>query len=385
LELVNLTKQFVGGFRLGPLNLKVNDDQILVIIGPTGSGKTTVLNLISGLLKPDCGSILLDGRDITSVPVEGRNIGYTFQNPSLFPHLNVHENIIFGIKKKWRHRNNNEVEVNNMLENLGISHLSHRRIHGLSGGEMQKVSLARMLITKPKIILMDEPLAHLDSPTKRKLRIELRHILRRQFAPTICVTHFEDDVYALADSVCFLQSGIMEHPSKLGYLMMTRQSVSNDNDSTPRLLSNILTSMQGNNYLEGNVIRSLGGLATFKAGSTQIETLGDFNIGSKVGILIRPEDIILSKEMVKTSARNVVRSKVVKIIKYDAAIVDVFMVTDNFHLRSRITEEARADLQICQGDDVFAIFKASSPQVVREEQKEKEKPKTEKLNVNEED
>jgi molybdopterin-binding protein len=372
LELVNLTKKFVGGFRLGPLNLKVNDDQILVIIGPTGSGKTTVLNLISGLLKPDGGSILVDGRDITSVPVERRNIGYTFQNPSLFPHMNVYENIIFGIKKKWKHRNNNDVDINNLLEDLGISYLTHRRIHGLSGGEMQKVSLARMLITKPKIILMDEPLAHLDTATKRKLRIEMRHILRRQSAPTICVTHFEDDVYALADSVCVLQSGIVEYSSKLGSLMMTRQYDSNDKDSTSRLLSNILTSIQGNNYLEGNVIKSLGGITTFKAGSTLLETLGNYNSGSKVGILIRPEDIILSKEIVKTSARNVLRSKVVKITKYDAAIVDVFMVADSFHLTSRITEEARADLQIHQGDEVFAMFKASSPQVVREEEKEEE-------------
>ena len=164
----------------------------------------------------------------------------------------------------------------------------------------------------------------------------------------------------------------MEHSFELGSLM-TRQSASNnDSDSNSRLFSNILTSIQGNNYLEGNVIRSLGGLTTFKSGSTLIETLGNFNIGSKVGILIRSEDIILSKEMVKTSARNVVKSKVVKITKYDAAIVDVFMVADTFHLRSRITEEARADLQICQGDDVFAIFKASSPQVVREEEKEEE-------------
>ncbi len=372
LELVNLTKKFVGGFRLGPLNLKVNDDQILVIIGPTGSGKTTLLNLISGLLKPDGGSILVDGKDMTSVPVERRNIGYTFQNPSLFPHMNVYENVIFGTKKKLKHRNNNDVEINNLLEDLGISHLTHRRIHGLSGGEMQKVSLARMLITKPKIILMDEPLAHLDTATKRKLRIEMRHILRRQSAPTICVTHFEDDVYALADSVCVLQSGIMEYSSKLGSLMMMRQYDSNDKDSTSRLLSNILTSIQGNNYLEGGVIKSLGGITTFKAGSTLLETLGNYNIGSKVGILIRPEDIILSKQMVKTSARNVLRSKVVKITKYDAAIVDVFMVADSFHLTSRITEEARADLQIRQGDEVFAMFKASSPQVVREEEKEEE-------------
>jgi len=370
LELINLTKKFVGGFTLGPLNLKVNNNQILVIIGPTGSGKTTVLNLISGLLKPDGGSIMVDGRDITSVPVERRKIAYTFQNPSLFPHMNVYENIIFGIKKKWKDMNNSNVEINSLLADLGVSQLTHRRIHGLSGGEMQKVSLARMLITKPKIILMDEPFAHLDPSTKRKLRIELRHILRRQSAPTICVTHFEDDVYALADSVCALQGGIMEHSSTLGSLMKTGRYASNDNDSASRVLPNILTSIQGNNYLEGEVIKSLGGLTTFKTGSTLLETLGNYNTGSKVGILIRPEDIILSKQMVKTSARNVVRSKVIKFTKYDAAIVDVFMVADSFHLTSRITEEARADLQLRQGDDVFAMFKASSPQVVREEGKE---------------
>ena len=99
LEIVNLTKRFVG-FTLGPLNLKVNCNEILVMIGPTGSGKTTVLNLIAGLLKPDNGSILVDGTDITTLPVESRRIGYTFQNPSLFPHLNVYENIVFGLAKK---------------------------------------------------------------------------------------------------------------------------------------------------------------------------------------------------------------------------------------------------------------------------------------------
>jgi ABC-type sugar transport system ATPase subunit len=173
LELVNLTKKFAG-FKLGPFSLKVNDNEILVIIGPTGSGKTTVLNLICGLLKPDGGSILVDGRDITALPVESRRIGYTFQNPSLFPHLNVYENIVFGLANKRNGKKDTEVEIKKLLDDLGISQLTDRRIHGLSGGEMQKVSLARMLVTKPRIILMDERLAHLDVITKRKLRIELR-------------------------------------------------------------------------------------------------------------------------------------------------------------------------------------------------------------------
>ncbi|HJT48328.1 MAG TPA: ABC transporter ATP-binding protein [Nitrososphaeraceae archaeon] len=368
LELVNLTKEFVGGFRLGPLNLKVSDNKILVIVGPTGSGKTTILNLISGLLEPDSGSILVDGIDITNVPVESRSIGYTFQNPSLFPHMNVYENIIFGIKGKWRYGNSNYVETNKLLVDLGISQLVNRRVDGLSGGEAQKVSLARMLITKPKIMLMDEPLAHLDPTTKRKLRIELRYILKRQSTPTICVTHFEDDVYALADSVCVLQNGIIEHSSELGSFLMRRQY----EHSIPSSLSDVLTGIQGNNYIEGKVMKSIGGLTTFKSGSTLLETLGHYSVGTKVGMLIRPEDIILSKEMIKTSARNVVKSKVAKITKHDAGIVDVFIVGDTFHLTSRITEEARIDLGISQDDDVFAIFKASSPQVVREEQNQEE-------------
>ena len=353
---------------LGPLNLKVNDNEILVMIGPTGSGKTTVLNLICGLLKPDGGCILVDGTDITTIPIESRMIGYTFQNPSLFPHLNVYQNIAFGLAKKTARKKNTIVEIKKLLDDLGISHLTNRRIQGLSGGEMQKVSLARMLVTKPRIILMDEPLAHLDWLTKRKLRIELRRILRKQGTPTICVTHFEDDVYALADSVSLLQNGAIEYTARLESILVRDQNNGNSNDDALfRSLSNTISSAQGNNYLEGNVLKSKDGVTTFKLGSTLLETLGDYNIGSKVGILVRPEDIILSKQIVKTSARNVVKSKVAKITNNDVGIVDVHLIVDRFHVTSRITEEARADLHICQDDEVFAIFKASSPQVVREE------------------
>jgi ABC-type sugar transport system ATPase subunit len=165
--------------------LKINDNEILVMIGPTGCGKTTLLNLIAGLLKPDQGSITIDGLDITNKPVESRRLGYTFQSPSLFPHLNVYENIVFGLDKRSKKENNVQIHVMNLLKDLGISHLINRHIHGLSGGEMQKVSLARMLVTKPKIMLMDEPLVHLDNPTKRRLRLDLRRVLKTQRVPTI--------------------------------------------------------------------------------------------------------------------------------------------------------------------------------------------------------
>jgi molybdopterin-binding protein len=370
LELVNVTKKFNGGFALGPLDLKINDNEILVMIGPTGSGKTTILNIISGLLKPDSGSILVDGQDITTLPVESRNVGYLFQNPTLFPHLNVYENIVFGLTKKTRNQDDHVIRI--LLKDMGILQLLDRHIQGLSGGEMQKISLARMLVTKPKIMLMDEPLTHLDAPTKRNLRLDLRRILKkRKSMPTIYVTHFEEDVYALADSVSLLQNGVIKYIDKLESILTYQNDNNNTSASDLKIsLSRVFSNGSGINYLQGNVVKSRDGVSTFKMGSCVLETLGDYTIGCKVGIIIRPEDIILSKELVKTSARNVVRAKVVKFTNYfNTGVSDIhLLIEDRFHIISRITDEARTDLQIKQDDFVFAIFKASSPQVIREEQ-----------------
>jgi molybdopterin-binding protein len=343
--------------------LKINDNEILVMIGPTGSGKTTLLNLIAGLLKPDHGSIIIDGLDITNKPIESRRLGYIFQSPSLFPHLNVYENIVFGLDKKGKKENN--IQIMNFLKDLGISHLINRHIQGLSGGEMQKVSLARMLVTKPKAMLMDEPLAHLDSPTKRRLRLDLRRVLKTQRVPTIYVTHFEEDVYALADSVSTLHNGVIEYTDKLESILLN-SNFSPSSSSSSSFLSNVFT---GGNYLEGKVVRSNAGVTIFSIGSHLLETLGSYKVGSKVGIVLRPEDIILSKENVKTSARNVVRAKVISVTKQhnESGIADIHLLIDKFRITARITEESRTVLGIMKDDFIFAIFKASSPQVVREE------------------
>jgi molybdopterin-binding protein len=339
------------------------------MIGPTGSGKTTLLNLIAGLLKPDQGSIIIDGLDITKKPIEFRRVGYTFQSPSLFPHISVYENIVFGLDKKSKKEENIQIQIMDFLKDLGISHLINRHIQGLSGGEMQKVSLARMLITKPKVMLMDEPLAHLDNPTKRRLRLDLRRVLKTQRVPTIYVTHFEDDVYALADSVSTLHNGVIEYTDKLESIL-----VNSSFSSSSSFLSNVFT---GGNYLEGEVVHSNAGVTIFNIGSHLLETLGNYRVGSKIGILLRPEDIILSKEIVKTSARNVVKARVTNITKQhnEAGITDIHLLIDKFRISAKITEESRTTLGIREDDFVFAIFKASSPQVVREEYSYKETDK----------
>jgi len=170
----------------------------------------------------------------------------------------------------------------------------------------------------------------------------------------IYVTHFEDDVYALADSVAVLHNGMIENTAKLETILESNAS---------GFVSEISA---GSNYIEGKVVESKGGFTIIKVGSHLLETLGQYNSGSRVGMLVRPEDIIIAKEAVKTSARNVIRAEVVNLVQ-EASIADVHLRSDSLHLRARVTEEARKDLGIQKGESVYALFKATSPQVVREE------------------
>lgn len=350
LELLGLTKKFPG-FVLGPLNLKI-DKEVLVMIGPTGSGKTTFLNLIAGMIRPDEGSVILDGLDITRLPLESKKIGYVFQTPNLFPHLNVYDNIVFGLSRKEKRDKIHSVK--RLLDEIGVSHLSDRSISGLSGGEMQKVAIARMLVVEPRILLLDEPLVHLDQSIRRKLRLELRRILKVQDVPAIYVTHFEDDVYSLADSVVVLRNGKIEDSGRLEVILSS--------NSSPFISEMV----EGSNYIEGTVVESRNGIAVIKVGLHMLKTLGEYRLKSRVGILVRPEEILLSKDLIKTSARNVIKGKVVA-IKEASNMTDVQLRTDSLNLRSRITVEAQNELALLKDDQIYAIFKATSPQVVREE------------------
>ncbi len=360
LEIINLTKSFPG-FTLGPIDLKLQDNTIMVLIGPTGSGKSTLLNLIVGLTKPEKGSIYIDGVDITSTPIESRRIGYSFQNPSLFPHLNVYENIVFGIGKSVR--DNKKSQINRLVESFGVSNLLDRDIHALSGGEMQKISLARMLVTKPKIMLMDEPLVHLDTKTRVQLRKDLRRILKEEGVLGIYVTHFEDDVYALADSVSVLEKGVIKKTDTL----KTMLTFPNNQPMSTSLISEFF--QKDHNYLEGCVIDSTDGITTFIVGEHKFEILGDYPIDSTVGVLIKPEDIILAVDFVRTSARNIIKTKIAAIYASNikTGILNIHLVINNISLVSRITQESKEHLKIVEGEYVYAIFKATAPHIVRED------------------
>jgi molybdopterin-binding protein len=354
LEIIDLTIIF-HSFKLGPLSLSM-DEGIMVVLGPTGSGKTTLINSIAGILSPDKGKIILDGLDITKIPIESRKVGYVFQDSALFPHLNVNQNILFGLTSREIENEETITMVRKIIGDLGIDNLLHRKIDGLSGGELQKVSLAQMLVRKPKIILLDEPLSHLDPPTRDKLRIELRNILKKQRIPAIYVTHFEEDVLALADSVSILNNGKLEVTGDL-------EQILNSSQPSPSFLSHLTFNA---NYITGQVVKSEDGLTSFEIGSHLVYTLGEFPIGTKIGVILRHEDIILSKEKIKTSARNILFVRVADIV-HRSNVVEIHLKINELEIVSRITKLAMKDLDISINDNVYAIFKASAPHLVRKE------------------
>ncbi len=356
LEIINLTKDF-GKFVIGPLNLTVQNNEVMVILGPTGSGKTTLINLIAGILKPDKGQIILNDLEITKQPIEERKVGYVFQDPSLFPHLNVYNNILFGLKKKQRESKEKFGTIKKIVADLEIEHLLNRKVTNLSGGEKQKITLARILVLNPNIILLDEPLSHIDLLARDKLRIELRNILSKQQIPTIYVTHFEEDIYALADSIAFLDRGRIEVRGTL------EQILNLNTKSSSQFFNKIISA---GNYITGEVTKCENELTEFKVGTNKLYTVGNFLPKSRIGVIVKREDILISKDKVRTSARNMIFAQILDIIEI-GNMIDVYLKFDSSSLISRITKSSSEELGIIVGDYVYAIFKASTPYLIREE------------------
>lgn len=194
----NITFRYDKENILENYTFNVDKYEILLIKGKSGIGKSTILNLIAGFEKPCNGEILLDGVDITNEKIEKRNIGYLFQEYALFPHLNVYQNISYGIS----HLNKKEIEkrVSELLDIVQMKGFEKRYPNDLSGGEKQRIALARSLANRPKLLLLDEPFSSLNEELKDKLRIDLRNILKSQKITAIIVSHDSDDK-VIADRV----------------------------------------------------------------------------------------------------------------------------------------------------------------------------------------
>jgi molybdate/tungstate transport system ATP-binding protein len=194
-----------GSFRLGPVTLEVGGGEYLIVLGPTGAGKTVTLEAIAGLRRLDSGRVLMDGQDMTAAPPEARRIGFLYQDALLFPHLNVRDNLAYGAHRLAR--GERAATIARLAALLGIEPLLGRMPRGLSGGERQRVGLARALATQPAMLLLDEPMAALDPNSRRELRARLRSLHRELGTTTIHVTHNFSEALALGDRVAVLIDG----------------------------------------------------------------------------------------------------------------------------------------------------------------------------------
>jgi iron(III) transport system ATP-binding protein len=208
LEIKNISKKFGDSVVLNDLSIKIEKGNFFSFLGPSGCGKTTLLRIIAGLEFPDSGQIILDGVDITDLPPQKRNIGIVFQNYALFPHMTVFENIAYGLKiKKVSSIEINKL-VDNVLEKVHLLNKKNQNVSLLSGGEQQRVSLARAIVMQPQLILFDEPLSNLDYSLRIEARNEIKRLQNEIGITAIYVTHDQSEALSLSDEIAVLQNGI---------------------------------------------------------------------------------------------------------------------------------------------------------------------------------
>jgi len=210
LSLERLTLGYGATTIVDALDLTVARGELIALLGPSGCGKTTTMRAIAGLLSPRSGRIELDGRDITRLSANKRNVGLVFQSYALFPHMSVFDNVAFGLKLRGATKAEIDGRVGAALLGVGLSDFARRRPAALSGGQQQRVALARSMVVEPSLLLLDEPLSNLDARLRLEMRAELRRLQRGLGVTMIYVTHDQAEALALADRVVVMRAGVIE-------------------------------------------------------------------------------------------------------------------------------------------------------------------------------
>ena len=207
LELQSITKTYGESFAIDDVSVTVAEGEIVSLLGPSGCGKSTLLRLIAGLETADSGALLLDGQAIDRTPPEKRGFGLMFQDLVLFPHLNVWDNIAFGLRMQNQTRAHIKRRVEELLDLVGLPNYGPRRVHELSGGERQRVTLARSLAPNPRLLMLDEPMGALDRRLREDLYLQVRQILKEVGVTTLYVTHDHDEAFAVSDRAVIMRDG----------------------------------------------------------------------------------------------------------------------------------------------------------------------------------
>jgi molybdopterin-binding protein len=334
----------LGDFLLQNINLDIKPGEYFIILGPTGAGKTVLLEAIAGLYPVLEGKVSIGGREITRLNPEKRGIGIVYQDQALFPHLSVEENIAFGLKMRKCPKDETKAKLNAMAEIVGISHLLKRSPVTLSGGEKQKVALARALVTEPRVLLLDEPLSALDPETKERMQGELREVHRRVKVTIIHVTHDFEEAIALGHRVAVLNDGCI---AQIGTPEEFLRQPSSEFVARFALSRNIFSGTAEDGH-DRSAIIDIGGVRI----RAITETRGE------VRLSLRPEDILISLEPLQSTARNCFQGVVSEIADRGSVIYITVTLPPDFI--SIITRQAFDELELRKGVRVWITFKASA-------------------------
>ena len=348
LTLEKISKNF-HGFTLNAVSFTVEKGDYFILLGESGGGKSMLLETIAGLVHPDEGSIFLEGKDITQEKIQHRKIGLVFQDHAIFPHLSVKENIAYSLHgSKLNHQQKRE-KVHSTATLLGITDLLHRRPSTLSGGELQRVALARTLIQQPLILLLDEPLASLDTLIKADLRSMLRQI-HRQGQTILHVTHDYEEALSLGNKIAVIDKGTI-----------IQEGTPEEVFRFPK--SEFVAHFVGvKNFFKARIIKeneSTFGLIDNKI-RIRIEPIEQAEQGY---LVLRGEDIFLSNEMVHSSALNNFSGKITEIIPASRGVEVVLDIGIRIH--ALITRESLNSLGITEGSNLWIHFKATAVRFIK--------------------
>lgn len=343
IELKNITKEFNGVTVIEDINLYIRQNEFLTLLGPSGCGKTTTLRMIGGFEEPTKGTILFEGKDITKVPPYQRQINTVFQKYALFPHLNIYDNIAFGLKIKKLPKDEIDKKVKEMLRLVNLQGYENRSIESLSGGQQQRIAIARALVNEPKVLLLDEPLGALDLQLRKDMQIELKNMQKRVGITFIYVTHDQEEALTMSDTIVVMDKGVIQ---QIG----TPVDIYNEpkNAFVAEFIgeSNVIDGIMHEDYL-----------VEFSGVNFRCVDKG-FNKDEDIEVVIRPEDIeIVSKEegqligeVISVTFKGVHYEMMVKANSYEWMIHSTIMkpigteigmrvLPENIHIMKKVGEQ----------------------------------------------
>ncbi|MFH1708572.1 MAG: ABC transporter ATP-binding protein [Planctomycetota bacterium] len=319
LEIRGITKRFGATTALDGINLSIDEGELFFLLGPSGCGKTTLLRIIAGFCRPDSGEVLFQGADLLAKNPEDRNVGMVFQNYALWPHMTVFENVAYGLRMRGLSRKQINKRVKPALEMVDMAEYGERKPAGLSGGEQQRIALARAVVYEPELVLLDEPLSNLDAKLRKDMRAEIRALHDRLGVTMVYVTHDQEEAASMADRIALFSKG-------------TLQQVDKPENLYRRPLNRYVADFFGHsNAVEGTVAAVHEQTLTVQFGPHRLQAAVEcdertrYPVGTKVALIIRPEDIRLRLEE-QAAGENILSGRIAGrefLGAYDSYRVDI--------------------------------------------------------------